>query len=111
MCSLKILKGGRFTESGVFLRFLNTSFWAVLSSSFCQWDSDSFCFRTSFTLDLIVSWEGSAGFSMSFQTSSMVSVRLEFALLRCKFCVLADSAWMARAVSFSSVLFVRRATD
>ena len=26
MCSLKILKGGRFTESGVFLRFLNTSF-------------------------------------------------------------------------------------
>ena len=82
---MKTLRGGRFTELVVFLRFLKTSLRAVLSSSFCQWVSDSFCFRISFTLDLIVSWEGSAGFSLSFRTSSMASVRLEFALVRFRF--------------------------
>ena len=41
----------------------------------------------------------------------MVSVRLEFATLRCKFCVLANSAWMARAASISSILLERSSSD
>ena len=95
----------------VFLRFLKTSFRAVLSSSFCHWDSDSFCSRISFILALIVSWEGSVVFSLRSRTSSMASIRLEFALLSLRFCILVVSSWMARLALFSSVFFVRRAAD
>ena len=78
MYSSKTLRGWRLAVAGVLLRFLNTSFCAVLSSSLCQWDSKSFCFRISFTLEFIASWESSAGLSFSSWNSLIVSVRVEF---------------------------------
>ena len=81
ICSSKIALGWRFAESGVFLRFLNTSFCADLSSSLCQWASKSFCFRISLTLAFIASWASSDGFSFRSFKSLMVSVRVEFVVV------------------------------
>ena len=78
--SLKTSRGWRFLVACVLLRFLKTSFWADLSISLCEWASESFCFRISFTLLFITSWESSTRLSFRSCTSLMVSVRVEFAL-------------------------------
>ena len=101
MYSSNTLEGWRLAVAGVLLRFLNTNFCAVLSSSLCQWDSKSFCFRMSFTLEFIASWESSAGLSFNSWISLMASVRVEFVVVMSSFWEWTREVCLAREVSSS----------